>query len=32
LHEQYIQALIKLWDEHKDTYAPHRIADIRLVD
>ena len=30
LHEQYVQALVKLWDEHKDTYAPHRIADIRL--
>ncbi|TPX32555.1 hypothetical protein SmJEL517_g04351 [Synchytrium microbalum] len=31
LHAKYIQSLAKLYDTYKDTYAPNRIRDMRIV-
>lgn len=32
LHAKYIDALMKVWDQNKDKYAPNRLAELRLVD
>ncbi|WFD26103.1 hypothetical protein MNAN1_001078 [Malassezia nana] len=31
LHDTYVKALFEMWDAYKDTYAPYRITDMRLL-
>jgi 2-acylglycerol O-acyltransferase 2 len=30
-HKMYMEALQKLWDDHKDKYAPDRMREMRFV-
>ncbi|KAJ1549001.1 hypothetical protein HK405_011478 [Cladochytrium tenue] len=32
IHEEYMEALKALYDEHKDAYAPNRKSELRIVD
>ncbi|KAF2832310.1 diacylglycerol O-acyltransferase 2A [Ophiobolus disseminans] len=32
LHQKYINELLRLWDEHKDTFAKHRQGELEIVE
>ena len=32
VHEQYIGELVRLWDEHKDTFAEHRMDELEIAE
>jgi hypothetical protein len=32
IHQQYVNELIRLWDEHKDTFAKHRQGELEIVE
>lgn len=32
VHARYVAALQALWEKHKDSYAPHRAAELTLVE
>ncbi|KAJ8116988.1 hypothetical protein OPT61_g1705 [Boeremia exigua] len=32
VHEKYIEELMRLWNEHKDTFARHRTGELEIVE
>jgi hypothetical protein len=32
VHEKYITELLRLWEEHKDTFAKHRQGELEIVE
>lgn len=32
VHADYCAALQRLWEQHKDTYAPSRRSELRIVE
>ncbi|KAF2031720.1 diacylglycerol O-acyltransferas-like protein 2B [Setomelanomma holmii] len=32
VHEKYINELLRLWEEHKDTFAKHRQGELEIVE
>ncbi len=32
VHEQYISELVRLWDEHKDTFAENRMGELEIAE
>jgi hypothetical protein len=32
VHEKYMSELLRLWDEHKDTFAKHRQGELEIVE
>ena len=32
IHERYVDELIRLWEDWKDTFAPHRKGELEIVE
>jgi hypothetical protein len=32
VHEKYVNELLRLWEEHKDTFAKHRQGELEIVE
>jgi 2-acylglycerol O-acyltransferase 2 len=32
VHQQYVDELMRIWDEHKDTFAKHRTGELEIVE
>ena len=32
IHEQYVDELLRLWDEWKETFARHREGELEIVE
>jgi len=32
IHQRYMDELIRLWDEHKEMFAPMRTGDLEIVE
>lgn len=32
LHDQYVNELIRIWEEHKDTFAKHRTGELEILE
>ncbi|KAF2793859.1 DAGAT-domain-containing protein [Melanomma pulvis-pyrius CBS 109.77] len=32
VHDQYVTELVRLWDDHKDTFAPERTGELEIVE
>lgn len=32
VHQQYVDELMRIWNEHKDTFAKHRTAELEIVE
>ncbi|KAL6706897.1 diacylglycerol O-acyltransferase 1 [Coniothyrium glycines] len=32
VHDQYVKELLRIWEEHKDTFAKHRTGELEIVE
>jgi 2-acylglycerol O-acyltransferase 2 len=32
VHQQYVDELMRIWNEHKDTFAKHRTGELEIVE
>lgn len=32
IHERYVNELVRLWEDWKDTFAPHRAGELEVIE